>query len=159
NIAVYFPIAIVCISLYVVVADCLKARDYQGYAQSDPKQQKLCGFLIAFGLLTFIMYFKGFVRVSVTQMYLAIIPSLLLAAALFQQRFNFSRPLRLFITFVVSLSVLAPVWCSLREIKDLHKQQSSLLESMWSSVRGTRSAIRTTWCSLGNAATRGVCFF
>jgi hypothetical protein len=158
NIVVYLPIAVVGISLYAVVADCLRGRDYQASAQSDPKQQRLCGFLIAFGLLTFVMYFKGFVRIGVIQMYLAIIPTLLLTAALFQLRFTFSRPLRIFILFVVSLSILAPVCCSLREMRDMYKQQSSLLESMWSSVRGTRSTIRTTWCSLGNAATRGICF-
>jgi hypothetical protein len=159
NIAVYLPIVVVGVSLYAVVADCLRTRDYQASAQSDPKRQRLCGFLIAFGLLTFVMYFKGFVRISVIQMYLAIIPSLLLASALFQLRFTFSRPLRIFIMFVaVSLSVLAPVCCSLRNIRDMYRDQSSLLESMWSSVRGTRSAIRTTWCSLENAATRGVCF-
>jgi hypothetical protein len=94
----------------------------------------------------------------VIQMYLAIIPSLLLAAALFQQRFTFSRSLRIFIMFVVSLSLLSPVWCSLRELRDMYKQQSSLAERVWASARGTTSATRTKWCSIGNAATRGLCF-
>jgi hypothetical protein len=91
-------------------------------------------------------------------MYLTIIPSLLLTAALFQERFTFARPLRIFIMFVVSLSLLSPARCALREIRDLREQHSSLPESLWSSARGTRSAIRTTWCSIGSAATRGLCF-
>jgi hypothetical protein len=157
NFAIYLPIAVVGISLYAVVAGLLRMRDHEASARNK-SELRMYGFLVAFGLLTFVMYFKGFVRVSVIQMYLAIIPSLLLAAALFQQRFTFSRPLRIFIMFVVSLSLLSPAWCCLRELRDMYEQQSSLAERVWASARGTTSAIRTKWCSIGNAATRGLCF-
>jgi len=158
NFAVYLPIALIGISLYAVVAGLLRMRDHEGSAQSKSEEQQRYGFLVAFGLLTFVMYFKGFVRVAIVQMYLAIIPSLLLAAALFQQRFAFRRPVRISIMLMVWLSVLSPVWCSLREIRDLYVQHSSLPENIWSSARGTRPAMRTTWCSIRNAATRGLCF-
>jgi len=157
NFAIYLPIAVVGISLYAVVAGLLRMRNHEAPARNK-SELRMYGFLVAFGLLTSVMYFKGFVRVSVIQMYLAIIPSLLLAAALFQQRFTFSRPLRIFIMFVVSLSLLSPAWCSLRELRDMYEQQSSLEERVWASSRGTTSAIRTKWCSIGNAATRGLCF-
>jgi len=120
--------------------------------------QLVGGFLVAFGLLTFVMYFKGFVRISVIHMYLAIIPSLLLAAALFQDRFAFPRRVQISIMFVVWLSLLSPAWCSLREIRDLYEEHCSLPESVWSAARRTAPAIKTTWCGTTNPATRGLCF-
>jgi hypothetical protein len=156
--AVYLPIALVGISLYAVVTGLLRMRDHEASAQSKSEQQQRYGFLVAFGLLTFVMYFKGFVRISVIQMYLAIIPSLLLAAALFQDRFAFRRPVRISIMLVVWLSLLSPAWCSLREIRDLYRQHSSLPQSVWSAARRTTRAITTTWCKTTNSATRGLCF-
>jgi hypothetical protein len=158
NFAVCLPIAAVGISLYAVVADRLRARDNKAPAQSELEQQRQCGFLIAFGLLALVMYFKGFVRIAVFQMYLAITPSLLLAAALFQQRFTFRRPVRVSIMLLVWLSLLSPAWCSLREIGDLYQQHSSLPQSVWSAARRTTRAIETTWCRTTNSATRGLCF-
>jgi Dolichyl-phosphate-mannose-protein mannosyltransferase len=158
NFAVYLPIALVGISFYAVVAGLLKMRDHKGSAQSKSEEQQRYGFLVAFGLLTFVMYFKGFVRISVIQMYLAIIPSLLLAAALFQDRFAFPRRVRISIVFVVWLSLLSPAWCSLREIKGLYVEHCSLPENVWSAARRTAPAIKTTWCSTTNPATRGLCF-
>jgi hypothetical protein len=158
NFAVYLPIAAVGISLYAIVADRLRARDNKASAQSELEQQRRCGFLIAFSLLALVMYFKGFVRIAVIQMYLAITPSLLLAAALFQQRFTFRRPVRISIMLLVWLSLLSPAWSSLREIRDLYRQHSSLPQSVWSAARRTTRAIETTWCRTANSATRGLCF-
>ena len=156
--AVYLPIALVGLSLYAVVAGLLRTRDHEGSAQSKSEEQQRYGFLVAFGLLTFVMYLKGFVRVAIVQMYLAIIPSLLLAAALFQQRFTFRRPVRISIMFVVWLSLLSPAWCSLREIRDLYVEHCSIPERVWSAARRTAPAITTTWCKTTNSATRGLCF-
>jgi hypothetical protein len=158
NFAIYLPIAVVGISLYAVVADRLRARDNKASTQSEFEQQRRCGFLIAFSLLALVMYFKGFVRLGLVQMYLAITPSLLLAAALFQQRFTFRRPVRISIMLVVWLSLLSPAWCSLREIRDLYQQHSSLPQRVWSAARRTTRAITTTWCKTTNSATRGLCF-
>jgi hypothetical protein len=158
NFAVYLPIAVVGISLYAVVAERLRARDNKASAQSELEQQRRCGFLIAFSLLALVMYFKAFVRLGLVQMYLAITPSLLLAAALFQQRFTFRRPVRISIILVVWLSLLSPAWCSLREITIMYQQHSSLPQSVWSAARRTTRAIETTWCRTTNSATRGLCF-
>lgn len=158
NFAIYLPIAAIGVSAYAVLAGPLGTRASQPSARKISNEPGLRGFLIAFGFLTIAMYLKGLVRVSVIQMYLATIPSLLLIAALFQQRFTFRRPLRIFITLMVSLSVLSPAWFSVREVMVLYLSHSSLPEKIWSSARGTTSAIRTSWCSTKNAATRGLCF-
>jgi hypothetical protein len=158
NLAVYLPIAVVGISLYVVVANCLRMRDSNASAQSKLERQRQCGFLVAFGLLALAMYFKGIVRISVIQMYLTIIPSLLLAAALFQQRFTFRRPIQISIMLVACLTVLSPAWRLLQEMRDMREQHTSLPESVWSAARRTTSSIRTTWCRTTNSATRDLCF-
>jgi hypothetical protein len=158
NFAIYLPIAAVGVSAYAVLADSLRKRNSETSARKTSNEPRLYGFLIAFGLLTIVMYLKGSVRVSVIQMYLATIPSLLLIAALFQQRFMFRRPLRIFITLMVSLSVLAPAWFSVREMMVLYWSHSSLPERIWSSARGTTPAIRAAWCNTENVATRGLCF-
>lgn len=158
NFAIYLPIAIVGLSLYAVVVAYLRMRDNKGSSLSEREQQRHCGFLIAFGLLTVAMYFKGLVRVHVIQMYLATIPSLLLAALLFQQRFTLRRFVRISIVLVAGASVLSPVCISLRDIRDMHVQHSFLLESVWSAVRGTRPALEAAWCRTPNSATRGICF-
>jgi hypothetical protein len=158
NFAIYLPVAIVGLSLYAVVVGYLRTRDNKASSLSEREQQRQCGFLIAFGLLTAAMYFKGFVRISVVHMYLATIPSLLLIAVLFQQRFTFRPVVRISITAVAGLSLLSPIWCSLREVRDLHKRYSSLPQSIWHAVRRTTPALEATWCRTPNAATRGICF-
>jgi hypothetical protein len=158
NFAIYLPIAAVAMSAYGVLAGSLRAWNSQSSANKNFNEPKLRGFLIAFGILTLVMYLKGLVRPHVVQLYLATIPSLLLVGALFQQRFIFARPLRIFITIMVSLSVLSPAWYSLREVLVLHSSHDSLPEEIWSSVRGNTSAIRASWCNTRNAATRGLCF-
>lgn len=66
-------------------------------SSSPPAEQTLRGFLITFGLLALVMYFKGIVRVSLIHMFLSILPSLLLIAVLFQHRMTFVRPIRMVI--------------------------------------------------------------
>jgi hypothetical protein len=158
NFAIYLPIAVVGTSMYAVLAGALKASNSQPSARNNANEPDLRGFLIAFGLLTIAMYLKGFVRVGVTQMFLATVPSLLLLAALFQQRINFRRPLRIFITTMVSLSILSAAWFSLREVILLRVARASIPERIWSSIRGNTSPIRSSWCRVENAATRGLCF-
>jgi hypothetical protein len=158
NFVVYLPIAIVGLSLYAVRVAYLRMRDNKASALSEREQQRQCGFLIAFSLLTVAMYLKGFVRISVVQMYLATIPSLLLVAVLFQQRFIFRRIIRVSIAVVTSLSLLSPAWCFLGELKYLREQFSSLPQSVWHTIRRTTPALEATWCRSPNSATRGVCF-
>jgi hypothetical protein len=104
------------------------------------------------------MYCKGFVRIHPIQLYVATIPSLLVIAVLFQQRFAFRRPMRILTMVVVGLSLLSPAWSSLRQIRDLYVQHSWLTGNLWSAVRRTRPALDETWCKTQNSATHGVCF-
>jgi len=158
NFAVYVPIAVFGLSVYAVAVAYLRMRDNNASALNKHEQQRQCGFLIAFGLLTMAMYCKGFVRIHPIQLYVATIPSLLVIAVLFQQRFAFRRPMRILTMVVVGLSLLSPAWSSLRQIRDLYVQHSWLTGNLWSAVRRTRPALDETWCKTQNSATHGVCF-
>jgi len=159
NFGVYLPIVIVGISLYVTVARRLRA-DGTGASglQSMPEEESWHGLLVVFGLLAFVMYFKGLVRVSPAHLYLSIIPSLLLIAVLFQHRLTFPRPVRISIVCLVWLSVLAATFSALREAKVLHAEHSSIPGRMLSSARGATPAIQATWCKVRDPITKGFCF-
>jgi hypothetical protein len=141
NLGIYLPIAIAGLSLYGLV----KLRF------GAVKEWK--GFLITFGLLLGVMYVKGLVRVSVVQMYLAIIPSLLLIAVLFQHRSAFSRPVRITISCLLWLSAVPAAWSALHEIRLEELQHSSLV-----SLARNAPAEGTAWCKLTNPLTEGYCF-
>jgi hypothetical protein len=105
------------------------------------------------------MYFKGIVRISLLQMYLSIIPSLLLIAALFEHKATFSRPIRIAIIFLAWLSVIVAGLSALREGRALHKERASLAERAFLSASGSTPEIRLTWCKIANPLTNGLCFF
>jgi hypothetical protein len=141
NLGIYLPIAIACMSLYGLVKVGFGAV----------KEWK--GFLITFGLLLGVMYVKGLVRVSVVQMYLAIIPSLLLIAVLFEHRSVFSRPVRIAISWLLWLSAVPATWSALHEVRLEDLQHSSLV-----SLIGNVPEERTAWCKMTSPLTEGYCF-
>jgi hypothetical protein len=160
NFAVYLPVAVIGISFYAVVIG--RSRRSCGNDISDVQsalnEQKWSGFLVGFGLLALVMYFKGYVRIGVIQMYLSTIPSLLLVAVLFQRRSSFFRPVRITIMVLAGLAILSPMWTSLREMRDLHVQHSSVPDDLLSFSRNVTPEIRTMWCKTKNSLTRGFCF-
>jgi hypothetical protein len=158
DLAVYVPVVVIGIAAYAVVADRLKARENQPSVQGQFEERRRHGFLVAFGLLTLSMYVKGLIRLGLAQMYLAIIPSLLLTGALYQQRLTFRGPVRVLLMVVVWISLLAPAMYSVGVLKDMHAQHSSIPNRVWRMARRTVPAIQETWCKTSNPATRGICF-
>jgi hypothetical protein len=98
-----------------------------------------------FGLLVAVMYLKGLVRVSIIQIYLAIIPSLLLIAVLFQHRSNFSRPARISIIGLMGLSLVSATWASVQEIQVQSAEHLS-------------AETEKSWCKFVTPLTKGYCF-
>lgn len=159
NLGIYLPIAIVGISFYIVTARRLRSRgnDATG-SQTMLEEQKWHGFLITFGFLAFVMYFKGFVRVTLLHMYLSIIPSLLLIAVLYQHRLIFSRPVRISITLLLWLFTLASGWSVLRGIASLRAEHASVPGRLFFPARHALPQIQAAWCRTENPLTRGFCF-
>jgi hypothetical protein len=159
NLEVYLPVAAIGISLYIAFAGRLGARAKDtGGLRSMPEERKWRGFLLMFGLLALVMYLKAYVRMSVYQLNLCIIPSLLLLAVLFEHRLRFPRPLRISVLCLVGLSVVAATWSALHQVRFLQVRHSSVPEAMLASARGTVPEAESTWCKLRNALTIGFCF-
>jgi hypothetical protein len=148
NLGIYLPLAIAAISLYALVQP-LSGKGGDDASSSQGRRWR--GFLLAFGLLLGAMYLKGLVRLSPVQLYLAIIPSLLLIAVLFQHRSAFARPVRILITCLMGLSFVPAAWSSLHEIR---LEQVRFL----SVAQMPHTDIETAWCKFANPLTRGVCF-
>jgi hypothetical protein len=158
NLGIYLPIAIAGMSLYALVQGHFRAGGDAGSAERIPEEQRWHGFLITFGLLLLVMYLKGLVRVALVQMYLAIIPSILLVAVLCQHQSVFSRPVRILNNCLLWLSLIAATWSGLHEIRLQHIDHSSLAGRILSLKQNDSLDTRAAWCKMKNPLTEGVCF-
>jgi hypothetical protein len=159
DLGIYLPIMIVAATLYLAVAGYFAAtgKDARN-SVAMVENQEWQGFLVTFGLLTAAMYIKGYVRVSLFQMSLAIIPSLLLIAVLFQHRLSFSRSARILIACLMGTSFLPAASLAFHETKDFYHNHLSVPEYIFSAVRGVLPQAQASWCKSGNPLTRGLCF-
>ena len=158
NLGIYLPIAIAGLSLYAGVAAYLRAPKNAFNPKQTPKEQPWLGFLVTFALLTVAMYLKGFVRVSLFQMYLAIVPSIVLIAVLFVNRFAFSLVIRVSIICLTCLSLLSAASAAFHQAKDLRLAHLSVAEYFSSSVRGVPLEPEANWCKTNNSLTMRLCF-
>jgi hypothetical protein len=159
NLEVYLPFAVIGIAVYAVVRFRLRARGENASDRKNSSQElRLQGFLITFALLAFAMYCKAFVRMDVGQMYLCILPLLLLTAVLFDHRRILPRPLQIATIGLAALSVLTATWSSLHEERRLQVYHLSVPERMLSSLKGTSSQAEDAWCKSTNPITSGFCF-
>jgi hypothetical protein len=160
NLGVYLPIAITGVSVYALVARRFRVRPSDADRLDNTRQtQEWYGFLVTFTILLIVMYLKGLVRAAPLQMYLAIVPSLLLAAVLFQHRASFSRPVRISISGLLWLSLLPAAWSALHEARFEYVWHSSVAERFLSLTRNAGPGTETEWCKIANPITTGFCFF
>jgi hypothetical protein len=159
NLEVYLPVAAIAIWLYAALAHRLRTRGEDAVtSQTTSEERKWHGFLLTFALLALVMYLKAYVRISVYQLCLCIVPSLLLVAVLFEHRLTFPRQLRFAVLCLAGLSVLAATWSALHQVRLLQIRHSSLPEALFSSARGSTSEAETAWCKLRSPLTIGFCF-
>lgn len=157
NFVIYAVIVIIALSLGYATFRLLRIRG-SGGSQIPHEELDTPGFLIAFGLLALGMYLKGFVRITPVQLALAIIPSLLLLAVLIEHYSTFPRAIRTAVACLAWLVVSSAAWSVLREVKNLHLQHSSLLESASLSARGSPWRSLGDWCGTRNPLTTVLCF-
>jgi hypothetical protein len=153
NLGVYVPVGIAAMTLYALVR-----HHTRPIAPGSPEKQKHEGFLIMFGLMLVVMYLKGLVRVSPVQMYLAIVPSLLLIAVLFEDRAAFPRPARISINCLMLLSLLAATWSTLHVIRLEWLYHLSVAQQIFHFPQATTPGLEADWCGTINPVTRGFCF-
>lgn len=153
NIGIYVPLAIAAMTLYALVRHRTRST-----GPGSPEEQKRQGFLIMFGLMLVVMYLKGIVRVAPIQMYLAIVPSLLLIAVLFEYRAAFPRPARVSINCLMLLSLLPATWSTLHVIRIESLYHLSVAQRIFHSPQSTTPGLQADWCETINPVTRGFCF-
>jgi hypothetical protein len=151
NLGIYLPVAVAAVSFYVAFAARLGVRKKDSHNLFEWQ-----GCLVSFGLLTLVMYMKGFVRVGLGQMYLSIIPSVLLTAVLFEHRSTCRRFVQVSIVGLAGLYVIAASWATRHEEWSLYVHHLSAAERTFLSPRDSPET--KTWCNSNNALTRGLCF-
>jgi Dolichyl-phosphate-mannose-protein mannosyltransferase len=149
NLEVYLPLAAIGISFCVVMARRSRAQSAQ--------ELRTSGFLATFALLALAMYLKGYVRIMVDQMFLCIVPTLLLIALLFEYRQSLRPLLRIGVVVLVGLSLFAVSWGTLHKVKELYMTHLSVTEGIVVPA-GKMSQIRREWCATRNPLTQGFCF-
>jgi hypothetical protein len=159
NLGIYLPPAIVALSLYALFYRRSRtagtaAASVEGLS-TEPGWQ---GFLVTFGLLLVVMYLKGVVRVAPIQMYLAIVPSLLIIAVLFQHQSAFPRLIRLSIGCLMWLSLIAATWSALHLVRLESLAHYSVAQRIWPFARHTPPGTAAEWCKTTNPLTAGFCF-
>jgi hypothetical protein len=159
NLGVYLPLVIASLSLWVsAIALPRIRRENVSDSKGEFEERRVVAFLITFGVMSLAMYVKGLVRISVPHLYLAIIPSVLLVAVLFQYRSIVFPRLRVFISVLALLFAVAAGWSALREMKSLHLDHASIPDVMVRFVRGQETGVEKTWCKRESAETKGICF-
>jgi hypothetical protein len=156
---VYLPIAIALAAMYLGVTGSLAMRRRAEH-KSEGSSGKMAryGLFVSFGLFSFVMYFKGLVRISPVQMYLSILPSIVLIAVLYQYRETFSRPLSFAFGCMFVLSIIFPALEVVRQVRILDKQHTWAPPALIAEVRGTMPPALEAWCHDPNPLTRGVLF-
>ena len=148
NLGLYLPVVIAVFSLYVAFAPRLKDR-----LKTQASIEKWQALLVIFGLLAAVMYFKGSVRVALAQMYLCMVPSVLLIAVLFEHRMTLPRLGQISVKLLTVLSVVAATWSALHAAKGLYLQHVSVLSFPAQSTPEIQ-----TWCKSKNPLSSGFCF-
>ena len=151
---IYLPIVIVFVSIFIVATNWSKS------GSNAPVSSQTQGLLLSLGMLAFVMYFKGVVRVSNIGMYLSFLPSLLLLALLLQHRDALTRNLRLLLYAHTFCVLLASVGVVRAEIVSQRGQRGVVGRLLRVTLFRHRAApgIQSTWCQEDNPLTRGFCF-
>jgi hypothetical protein len=155
NLGLYLPILIALLSLSFALLPAVRARwSASRDVKPSARMERWRALLVIFGLLAAVMYLKGFVRVSLTQMYLSIVPSLVLIAVLFGHRQTLPRLGRISVMFLAGLSGVAATSAALHAVKGFYLGHVSVLSFPAQSTPEIQ-----TWCNYPNPLTRGFCFY
>ena len=133
-------------SLYALLEGHLLAGANSAPAEEILQERRWQGVLVTFGLLLVVMYLKGLVRVALVQMYLAIIPSIILVAVLYDHRSAFSLPVRILNGCLFWLSLIAASWSGLHEIRFLQLKHSSVAERILPFKKDASLDTQADWC-------------
>jgi hypothetical protein len=155
NIAVYLPVLAALLSLYSVMTAKKRARDD---GKNIAEDQSWMGFLILFGLLSTVFYFKGIIRISIGQILLSLIPTVMTLAVLYEYSSREGKMLHRIVQWTMALSIFTATWSALKEVRVLSLGRQSVLEEVLSPPGPASLRSETNWCSVPNPLHTGLCF-
>ncbi len=158
NLAVYLPVVIALLCLYSFLTARFRHDDPRSDSHDFADKQDRIGFLTMFGLLGMAFYFKGLVRISVGQMLLSIIPTLLSIAILFDYTARHRPRLHRFVAWTLALSVFTATWSALKEVRVLYLSHQAVLEEVLSPPGPESLRSETAWCGAPSRLHVGLCF-
>jgi len=145
NMGLYLPIPVGLLSLFSVFVYRNEMLGGTAEGRGPVKKQRQSGFLIVFGLLSIVFYFKGLVRISVLQMLLALIPMVLVLAVLYEFSSRRGVWLRRTVQCMVGVSVFAATWSALKEVRVLYQGHRSVLEELLSAPEPASARSEINW--------------
>jgi hypothetical protein len=152
NLAVYLPVvvAILCI--------CALVNPKDGDGNDVARNRDRLGSLVLFGLLSTMFFFKGVVRVSVAQMLLSLVPTIITLAVLLEYTSQERRSLQRIVQWTMALSIFTATWSALKEVRVLYLSQQSVLQEVLSPPGPASLKTETDWCGVPNRLHTGLCF-
>lgn len=158
NIALYLPVPVSALSVYTLIAPANRGINSREDSEWLRNNQQRKAFLILFGLLTLVFYFKGVVRISVVQMLLALVPMVIALAVLYEYFSRGPQWLHQIVRAMMVLSIFAATWSASKEIRVLDLTQTSVLQESLSPPGPAALQSETYWCGVPNPLHTGLCF-
>ncbi len=160
DLAVYGPIVTLALSFFALVTCGSRSdRDHSASRHERYRNEELRGLLITLGLLAFVMFFKGYVRVGTLNMFISILPSLLLTAVLFEYRASLPRALRILVTCLACFFILTAGFSAAKATRfDL--LQGSIPDRMVRVIFASGKPAPETrpgWCKQSSPLIKGFC--
>ena len=158
NLAVYLPVVVAILCVWALVITKARDRDRAANADDIARNQDRMGALILFGLLGTVFFFKGVVRISVPQMLLAIVPTVIALAVLYDYTSGERRSLHRIVQWTMALSIFTATWSALKEVRVLYLSQHSVWQEVLSPPGPASLKVETDWCGVPNRLHTGLCF-
>jgi hypothetical protein len=158
NIAIYLPVIVASLCLYTTIAIRMRKDDPLATPADLSRDRSSIGFLVLFGLLGTVFYFKGVVRVSVAHMLLSILVTIIPLAILFDYTAGQRPRLHQMVQWTMVLSISTATWSALKEVRVLYLTHNSVLQEILSPPGPASIRSETTWCGVPNRLHTGLCF-
>ena len=145
NLALYLPPVVAGFSIWA-------AR------REEPGGPDRKGLLVMFGLAAAVFYFKGIVRISIVQMLLSLVPTVIALAVLYEVAARKRGRLHRTVQLLTALSIFSATWSGLKEVRVLYLSQTSVLQEVLSPPGPASLKVETDWCGVPNRLHTGLCF-
>jgi hypothetical protein len=160
DLAVYGPVVTLTLSLFALLTFGSRSKPDRPASKLESSGEKeLRGLLIILGLLAFVMFFKGYVRVGTLNMFISVLPCLLLAAVLFEYRMRLPGLARVLVNCLACFFIFTAAFCAAKATRFDLLQGSipdRMVRVLFASGRPAPEA-KPAWCKPSNPFIKGLC--